>query len=241
MRLALISDLHANRVALDAVLDDIERRGVDRTICLGDVATLGPEPSYVLAKLKALGCLCIEGNHEAFLKDFELIHSYTEAPIVVDAVKWCQERLSEEELAFLHTFKSSAEIALEGEHRLLVYHGSPRSHTENLLADTNAEALDEALAGTEAEIYAGGHTHLQMLRQHRGAWVVNPGSVGLPFKEFVFGKAPVILPHAEYATITSEGSQLSVELHRLALDRQAMREANEASDNPLSAALLEVY
>ena len=67
MRIALISDLHANEVALGAVLADIKRVGVDRIICLGDVATLGPHPESVLQTLRDLGCPCIQGNHDAFL------------------------------------------------------------------------------------------------------------------------------------------------------------------------------
>ena len=67
MRVALISDLHGNAVALEAVLRDIARVGVDRTVCLGDTATLGPSPTAVLSRLRDLQIPCIEGNHDAFL------------------------------------------------------------------------------------------------------------------------------------------------------------------------------
>ncbi len=75
MRIALISDIHANEVALGAVLDDIERTGVDRVVCLGDVATLGPRPESVLDRIRQMDCPCIMGNHDAFLLDPELIHT----------------------------------------------------------------------------------------------------------------------------------------------------------------------
>ena len=77
MRIALISDLHGNEVALKAVLDDIEEVGVDQTICLGDVATLGPRPNAVLSMLRERGYPCILGNHDAFMIDPGLIHTYT--------------------------------------------------------------------------------------------------------------------------------------------------------------------
>src|SRR5262245_6343065 len=99
MRVALISDLHGSTIALDAVLADIARCAVDRIVCLGDVATLGPDPKGVLERLGDLGCSCILGNHDAFMLDPGLIHTYTEAPIVVEAVDWCRARLSADELA----------------------------------------------------------------------------------------------------------------------------------------------
>src|SRR6185369_9306433 len=147
MRVALISDLHANAVALAAVLEDIERVGVDEVICLGDVATLGPRPDIVLDTLRQLGCTCILGNHDEFMLDAQLIHTYTEAPVVVDAVDWCRNRLSLSDLDFIRTFKKTFEVALDGKAKLFLFHGSPRSNMEDLLATTPADLLDEMLCG----------------------------------------------------------------------------------------------
>ena len=72
---------------------------------------------------------------------------------------------------------------------------------EDILASTPPEALDAMLTGTTAAVLAGGHTHIQMLRQHHGRLLVNPGSVGLAFKDYVGGRIPTILNHAEYAMI----------------------------------------
>jgi predicted phosphodiesterase len=241
MRIALISDLHANEVALDAVLADIERVGVDRIICLGDVATLGPRPAAVIERLRDLGCPCILGNHDAFLLDPDLIHTYTEVPVVVEAVDWCRHRLSDAHLDFLRTFQPSLELSLDAECKALLFHGSPRSHMEDLLATTSADELDRALAGQEAAVMAGGHTHIQMCRQHRGTLLVNPGSVGAPFKDVVNGRPPTILPHAEYATVEAAGGTVSINLRRVPLDRGALRDAVAACDNPLRGMLLEQY
>ena len=71
MQIALISDIHGNYTALEAALADIDRRHVDAIICLGDVATIGPQPRQVLDKLKELGCPCILGNHESALLEPE--------------------------------------------------------------------------------------------------------------------------------------------------------------------------
>jgi putative phosphoesterase len=241
MRVALISDIHGNEVALRAVLDDIARRAVDRVVCLGDVATLGPRPGAVIRMLRDLGCPCIEGNHDAFLVDPGLIGTYTEVPVVVDAVDWCRSRLTRDDLAFVRSFLPRLELPLDGASTLLLFHGTPRSHMEDLLATTPAEEVDDMLKGYRATVMAGGHTHIQMLRQHRGVLVLNPGSVGLPFREFVGGAAPTLLDHAEYATVEAAGGTVAVSLHRVPVDRRSLRDAVAASDNPLRTLLLQQY
>jgi putative phosphoesterase len=241
MRVALISDLHANEVALKAVLDDIERVGADQIVCLGDVATLGPRPGAIIQMLRDLQCPCIMGNHDAFLLDPDLIHTYTEAPIIVEAVDWCRGELSGDELDFLRTFQPSLRIALDARTALLLFHGSPRSHMEDLLATTPPDELERMLDGHHAAVMAGGHTHIQMLRQHRGTLLVNPGSVGLPFKEYVAGQTPTLLQHAEYATIEAPRGAATVTLRRVALDKVALRAAAAASTNPLRGMLLQQY
>ena len=88
---------------------------------------------------------------------------------------------------------------------------------------------------------AGGHTHVQMLRQHRGILLLNPGSVGLPFKEYMAGGAPTLLAHAEYATVEAADGRISVSLHRVPLDPNSLREAAQASDVPLRDLLVQQY
>lgn len=241
MKIALISDLHGNEVALAAVLASIGRSGADQIICLGDVATLGVRPGWVLQALRDLGCLCIMGNHDEFLLEPEMLKGYNEAPIIGAAVDWCRERLSEAELAFVRTFQRKGEIPLGGESRLLVFHGSPRSHMEDLLATTPPEELDRALDGHSATVMAGGHTHVQMLRQHHGMLLVNPGSVGMPFRDYVGGRAPRLMAHAEYATVEAVGGEVNVTLHRVELDREALRASARDSDNPLAPTLLQEW
>jgi hypothetical protein len=80
-----------------------------------------------------------------------------------------------------------------------------------------------------------------MLRQHRGILIVNPGSVGIPFKEYVGGGPPVVLPYAEYATIESDAGALTVQLHRLPLDKSQLQRAAASVDNALCASLAQMY
>lgn len=241
MRIALISDLHGNEVALQAVFADLGRVGIDQLVCLGDVATLGPRPSAILAMLRERGCPCILGNHDEFLLEPRLIRSYTEAPIVVESVDWCRAELAQPELDFLATFQRELRLDLGGGDSLLLFHGSPLSHMQDLLATTPPDELDRLLGGHTATVMAGGHTHIQMLRQHHGMLLVNPGSVGMPFRDYVHGRAPKLLPHAEYAIVESGPGGITVQLRRVPLDKRQLRLAAAASTLPLAPMLVEEY
>src|SRR6476620_10945867 len=124
MRIALISDIHGNQLAREAVVADAARRCADKVACLGDVATLGPRPGDVLRTLRDLGCPCILGNHDTFLIDPELVARYTNVPVIVQAIDWCRAQLSAEDLAFVRTFADRAELPLGGGRTLLLFHGS---------------------------------------------------------------------------------------------------------------------
>jgi predicted phosphodiesterase len=238
---ALISDLHANELALDAVLAAIAGAGCDLTVCLGDVATLGARPREVSARLRDLGAPCLLGNHDEFLLAPRLVHDYAQVPIVIDAVDWCRAELGAADLEWVAGFARELEVDLGGGDRLQLFHGSPRSNMEDLLATTPDDQLDAALDGRAATVMAGGHTHLQMVRQHRGALLVNPGSVGMPFKAYVAGRAPEVLDHAEFAIVAREHTGVSVTLHRVALDRAALRDQAGSADHPLRPMLTAQY
>jgi len=241
MRIALISDLHGSELALNAVLADIARTGVDQLVCLGDVATLGPRPRQVLGRLAELGCICILGNHDEFMLDERLIRSYSEVPIIVEAVDWCRAELSAGDLRFIASFARRFELKLNNSGTLLLFHGTPDSNMTDLLATTPAERVDELLGARRATVMAGGHTHLQMLRQHRGTLLVNPGSVGLPFKEYAAGKTPILLAHAEYAVIDAVDGDVAVSLRRVPLDKAELRAAAGAVAHPLKAWMTQAY
>jgi predicted phosphodiesterase len=241
MRIALLSDTHGNDVAFRAVIVDIKARGADQTIFLGDVATLGAQPQRTVELLMELDCPCIMGNHEGFLLRPGMLEKYTKAVATIESVNWCRDQLSKESLDYLATFKRTLELPLGSNATLLLYHGSPRSFLEDILATTPPERVDEVLDGRDATVMAGGHTHLQMMRQHRGILLVNVGSVGMPFKEYVGGQRPTLLAHAEYAVIEEDGGVVSVTLHRVPLDRSALQKSVAESKNPMREWLMQQY
>jgi predicted phosphodiesterase len=236
VRIALVSDLHGNELAFDAVLADAKVAGFDQLVCLGDVATLGPRPGAILARLRDLRCRCVLGNHDEFMLDAALIHSYSESALIVSSVDATRATLTPAELDFIRTFERT--LTLEG---MFLFHGTPRSNMEDLLATTPAAKVDELLDGKQALVMAGGHTHLQMLRQHRGMLLVNTGSLGMPFREHASNGPPVILAHAEYAIVDLKGGAASVDLRRVPLDKRALARQVDGWDNPLAAPLQAHY
>lgn len=240
-RIALISDVHGSELALRRVLADIRDRGVDQIACLGDVATLGPHPHDALAMVRETCDHFILGNHDEYLFDATNIRRHTSSPLIVDAVEQCRSELAATELAFVRSFARSVAVPLAAGGRLLLFHGSPDSNNCDLLAETPEAALAHQLGLHEATVMAGGHTHIQMLRQHRGRWLVNPGSVGLPFEQFVAGAPPKVMAHAEYAIVEARTDAVSVTLHRVALDRAALLQSVSAWNNPLASYLAQQY
>jgi predicted phosphodiesterase len=132
----------------------------------------------------------------------------------------------------LRAFQPTISLPLGDEMTLLCYHGSPRSYDERITAETTDEALQEMLAATPAQIYAGGHTHQQLLRRHRDTLVLNPGTVGFA-KDAIPPATPINNPSwAEYAVISSDGGRLDVSLRRTPFDLDALYAAFDATDIP---------
>jgi putative phosphoesterase len=242
MRIALISDIHGNLISLEAVLKDINRTGADQIVFLGDAATLGPQPKEVLAMLQELNCTCIQGNHDEYMVDPDAINHYTKDKVILENVAWCRDQLSEKELNFLATFQMNAEIPLNDKMFLICFHGSPLSNTDIILSETPASLINEMFMEHEMnDIFAGGHTHIQMLRQFKGHYIINPGSVGQPFSEFNYNRPPRILPWAEYAVVNFENNQLEVDLKRVNIDKEKIKMITSQSGLPMKNWLYEQY
>ncbi len=169
MRTAVISDIHGNVEALDAVLAEASFEGYDEIVCLGDVAVLGPSPAACVDRLRALGdrLRCVRGNTDRYL-----LEGRQDAETA-----WTAARLGPVRLAWLATFATDHVITSAD---ALCVHGSPRSDEERLDPDMPAGVVEEALDGAAQRIVLHGHTHVQYWGVHAARLVGNPGSVGFP-------------------------------------------------------------
>ncbi|MDQ4081387.1 MAG: metallophosphatase family protein, partial [Actinomycetota bacterium] len=132
MRVALISDIHANAVALDAALSHLHQDRVDEVVCLGDVAQGGPQPAEAVDRLRALECRVVLGNADAFLLDPDASREPATARHL-EVRAWTLERLGEERLEYLRTFEPTVEMELGPGRSLLCFHGSPASYDDVVL------------------------------------------------------------------------------------------------------------
>jgi putative phosphoesterase len=236
LRLAIISDVHGNLLALEATVSSIKDDEVDRTICLGDVAAVGPQPSETISLLNKLGWPCVMGNADESLaksvkEDYARMKASRDEKERMRALdRWTRTQLSNSDRRFLSTFKPTITLR-DGKNSVLCYHGSPRSNTEGILATTDEEQLAKVIGGRKAAVFAGGHTHAQMVRRFGPSMIINPGSVGLPFERGLMGKArnPT---WAEYAIVTTQERDLKVELRRVKYSLADLTEAVRRSGMP---------
>lgn len=231
MRTALVSDVHGNAVALEAVLADLEREAVDQVVALGDMAQGGPQPAEVVDRLVELDWPVVLGNADAFLLDPDTAtEAVTEAAL--EGRLWSIERLGAERLGVIRSFAPAVERALGGGRTLLAFHGSPLSY-HDLLLPTTPEGVFRALVdGAEAAVLAGGHVHLQFLRRVGNSVFVNPGSVGLSYDHEQPEDDFRVDPWAAYAVLEVEDGRVEVAFRRVPLDVQAVVDAIRESGLP---------
>ncbi len=190
MRVAVISDIHGNAHALDAVFRDVDRTGVDEIWCLGDVVGYGPRPNRCCAVVRERADISLRGNHDLAclgLLDVEDFSSDAAA-----SARWTAAVLEPEAREFLEGLDSQAVRA-----GVELYHGSPRDPVwEYVLSEGIAAA---AFAMTDSPLVLVGHSHIPLLLRLQeeavdggvapgdteaelagGRWLLNPGSVGQP-------------------------------------------------------------
>ncbi len=187
MKIAVISDIHGNMEAVDAVMEDIKKTECDKLFVLGDYAMAGPEPQktiqYFIEKENE-NTIMIQGNTDLMIADYnpDLFKKLSQqAPVMASALKDDVKQMSLSDKLFLKNLPAQKEIELEGVSFLLV-HGSPRKNNEDILPDTSIEEVESMLKDVKAQVVLCGHTHIPCGFQTKNKQtVVNAGSVGRPF------------------------------------------------------------
>ncbi|MDG6963708.1 MAG: metallophosphoesterase family protein [Nitrososphaerota archaeon] len=201
--IAVISDVHANMEALDAVLAEAE--GMD-VVCLGDLVDYGAEPNESIAALRDRGVRSIVGNHDviALTGDVSMLN-----PKAAMSSIWTRARLSRASRAYLEGLPEEIRMRVEGVD-LYFTHGSPEDHLwEYVDPAREADLFGFFLDRVKAQCVGLGHTHVPYVWQEAGRVVFNPGSVGQPRD----GDS-----RAAYAVVDVDGGRVGVRLRRVPYD-----------------------
>jgi putative phosphoesterase len=231
MRIALISDIHGNDVAFAAAVADLHHVGVDSVVSLGDVAQGGAQPAEALDRLRSLGCESVMGNSDDFLLELPTDSPEPITERQLEVREWTLARLGSDQIAFMDSFSSTVEVAAES-HRILCFHGSPRSYDDVLLPEWEDATVAPYAGFDEFDLLAGGHTHTQWTRTIGDVLFVNPGSVGLAYDRHQPDDDFWLAPVAEYAIVFAEGLGLSVEFRRVPYSLDELRATVTASGRP---------
>ncbi len=184
MRIAILSDIHSNIVALNAVAADMSIRSLEGAIHLGDLVGHGPRPNEAVERIIELGIHGVVGNYDMGVLDPDAENGRAllkpgHSQALKDVFYWTRDKLGDK--ARKHLSELPAQIRLEeGDRTILLTHGSPERPTEYLYQDTPRARLDELFKGSGADILIVGHTHIPHITELGDNLFINPGSVGRP-------------------------------------------------------------
>lgn len=248
MRLALLSDVHGNSIALDAVLADIERLGgVETYLVLGDHAAIGPDPVGALERISRLpGARCVRGNTDRYLvtgdRPTHFFGAETEEQRVgmrvayANSFSWTQGVITAAGwYDWIEALPFDARLSLPDGTRLRALHGTHRADEENSLRpDASDTELVSLLDGCDAELLCAGHTHLALDRRLGPRLrLVNPGSVSNPIR-----------PDgglASYGIIVAGPIGYEIELRRVDYDHDAYEEHLRRVHHPAADYLIGLH
>lgn len=233
MKIAVLSDIHGNISALQAVLEDIAQQGVDCTVNLGDILSGPLHPVETADLLMSLDLPTIRGNHER-----QLLTHPVESMGASD--RFAYERLGKEHLDWIRSLP--LDMQLDGD--ILLVHGSPGNDLQYLmetvdetgLRPASADEITSRLDRVNQSIIFCGHTHIpRSVHLPDGRRVINPGSVGLQAYDDSHPLPHVVQtgsPQARYAIVEREGADWSVDLRKVPYDYQTAADLARRNGRP---------
>jgi predicted phosphodiesterase len=252
VRIAALYDIHANLPALEAVLHDVRRAGVDRIVVGGDVVP-GPMPRETLARLGSLDLPVqfIQGNGElAVLAQLDATDTASipywgttsgAAPPepVREILRWTAEQIRHDS-APLRQWPKTCRRSIDGLGDVLFCHGTPRSETECFTRLTAEAPLAPVFTASGATVVVCGHTHMQFDRLIAGVRVINAGSVGMPFGE-VGAYWLVLGPDVELRRTAYDLQRAATRIRATTYPQAAEFAEGSVLQPPTEAAMLEAF
>jgi putative phosphoesterase len=214
-RVAVITDIHANLPALEAVLEAIEGNDVDAVYCGGDLVGYGPHPNEVCRLIEERGIPTIYGNYDyAIGRDLEdcgcAYRDRHDRELGELSVAWTLEHTDGRSKDFMRGLPFDLRFDLGGR-RVRLVHGSPRKVNEYLFADKPARTFERIAAGADCDVLVFGHTHQPWVAEYGGVLFVNCGSVGKPKDGD---------PRGSFAVLEVVGDELMATIERVEYDAE---------------------
>lgn len=225
MKIAFISDIHGNAVALDAVLADVKQKDVDKIYVLGDICYRGPEPKRSLELIQLLDTDVINGNADEWVvrgvragevPDHALELMNTER-------QWTVGKLDSSDLHYLENLQTQLTVNVDGI-KIAAYHATPDSLFKIVLPNADDETINTSLMKpSDADIYVYAHIHRPYVRYINGKVVMNIGSVGLPFDG---------LTKASYGLVEINQGNINTSIQRVSYDLEKVIQLYEEVNYP---------
>jgi predicted phosphodiesterase len=222
----VLSDVHGNLAALEAVRKALKKEKPDAVIVAGDHVMNGPDPAGAvdaIRDMEASGATIVQGNTDVAVADFDYSAAfpwYTDGvpDIVVAAAEWARDALGEERVGWLRRLPSERRLMLD-DTMVLACHASPGSQTQGFDAQLDPSVMLERISRTDARIICCGHTHVPEVRDLGWKIIVNDGSAG-----YVFDGDPT----ASWALVEIDGEEIRSEIRRTEFDTMAVANAISA-------------
>lgn len=212
MILGVISDVHANVVALEAVLRALRGQGAKRILCLGDLVGYGPSPNETIDLLRSEGVMCTLGAADERIA-FDFARGNLPREGVADlTLEWTRSVIEHRNVEFLRNLPVQHRM-LSKAGRLRFFHGTPRTPSERLSFSQGSDSLHKLLERYRCRLLAAGGTHVPYYRKLAAGAVLNPGSVGLSLN----GE-----PGADYAVLRADEDGLEVTMDKVDYDYGAV-------------------
>jgi predicted phosphodiesterase len=237
MKLAIISDIHGNYHALEAVLQDVELQRADRIYVLGDLVFKGPLPERCVRRVRELNAVVLQGNIDELVGRDYIQPGFAKSPEHEAALRkemeWTRARLTADDLGYLAGLLFSHEEEPVPGFGMRLVHANPDNLLDIVLpTDDEETVLGRMFRGTDARLVVYGHIHQPYVRFIGGRTIVNTGSVGLPFD----GN-----PAASYALVdtgSSGAAVFSITIRRVPYDVEAAVSAFEGSGHPFAESVI---
>jgi len=230
-RIAVLSDIHGNLPALEAVAAEIRREKPDAVLIAGDLVLNGPDPNGCVDALRLLesdGALIVSGNTDIAVGDFDYGSAYPQyqdgvPDTITAAAEWAHDELGDDQLDWLRRLPAERRMRADGDTLILVVHASPGSQTRGFDQALDNNVIFERAAATDARVICVGHTHLPEVRDLGFKVIVNDGSCG-----YVFDGEPT----ASWAMVTIANGSVDAVIRRTAFDALSVANAISARGLP---------